>query len=72
MDVQPMTVSRAFSFERMLSVGQFAHVLGRTSKAIYDLRHRGSLPPAVHVGGKLYWFAEDVEAWLQEQKEVAG
>jgi predicted DNA-binding transcriptional regulator AlpA len=67
-----MTVSRAFSFEHMLNVEQFALVLGRTSKAIYDLRRRGSLPPAMHVAGKLYWFAEEIEAWMQEQKEVAG
>ena len=66
-----MSVTQAFSFEHMLNVEQFAAILGRTSKAIYDLRHRGSLPPAVHVGGKLYWFAVDIEAWMEEQKEVA-
>ncbi len=65
-----MSVTQAFSFEHMLNVEEFAAILGRTPKAIYDLRHRGSLPPAVHVGGKLYWFAEDIEAWMEEQKEV--
>jgi predicted DNA-binding transcriptional regulator AlpA len=70
MDVQPMTVSRAFSFEQMLNVEQFAAILGRTPKAIYDLRRRGSLPPAVHVGGKLYWSSKEIEAWMEDQREV--
>jgi predicted DNA-binding transcriptional regulator AlpA len=54
----------------LVGVDALAEVLDRTPKAIYDLKHRGVLPPAVRIGGRIYWFADDIEAWLQACKEV--
>jgi predicted DNA-binding transcriptional regulator AlpA len=28
------------------------------------------LPPPVRLGGSLYWLAEDIESWLQANREV--
>ena len=56
--------------DRLLSVSAIADVLGRSEKAVYDLKYRRVLPPAVRIGGRIYWIAEDIEAWLQACKEV--
>ena len=55
--------------DRLLSVSDIAEALGRSPQAIYDLRHRGVLPPALRIGARLYWLREDVEKWLQESRE---
>ena len=47
-------------------------MLHKTPRGVYNLKYRNVLPPAVRVGGRIYWFATDIEAWLQEHKEVAG
>jgi predicted DNA-binding transcriptional regulator AlpA len=66
-------VSRHFSFQDgLVSVVVLADVLGRSPKAVYDLKHRGLLPPAIRIGGRIYWLASDIEMWFEEQKEVAG
>jgi hypothetical protein len=45
-------VSRHFSFQDgLVSVVVLADVLGRSPKAVYDLKYRKVLPPAVRVGG---------------------
>jgi predicted DNA-binding transcriptional regulator AlpA len=56
----------------LISVETLAEILHKTPKAVHDLRYRKLLPPAVRVGGRIYWLAEDIEAWLQGQREVAG
>ena len=66
-----MSVARHLSFEgRLLDVHALAALLGRSPQAIYDLRHRGQLPSAVKIGGRIAWLVEDVEDWLQYSKEV--
>ena len=65
--------TRHFTFQDgLIGVPELADVLGTSRKAVYDLRHRRILPPAVRIGGRVYWLAEDIEAWVQGQKEVAG
>jgi predicted DNA-binding transcriptional regulator AlpA len=54
----------------LVSVTAIAEILGRSEKAIYDLKYRGVLPPPVRLGGSLYWLAEDIESWLQANREV--
>ena len=53
-----------------MGVDALAETIQRTPKAVYDLKYRGVLPPAVRIGGRFFWFAEDIEAWLQASKEV--
>jgi predicted DNA-binding transcriptional regulator AlpA len=66
-----MTATRRFTFQDgLIGVEALAVVLGRSPKAVYDLEYRKVLPPAVRVGGRIFWFATDIEAWLQEHKEV--
>jgi predicted DNA-binding transcriptional regulator AlpA len=65
--------ARHFSFQDgLIGVVAFADVLDTSPKAVYNLRYRGLLPPAVRIGGRIFWLAEDIAAWVQEQKEVAG
>ena len=65
--------TRHFAFQDgLLDVETLAEILHRTPKAVYDLKYRNVLPPAVRVGGRIFWLAEDIEAWVQEQKEVSG
>lgn len=65
-----MPEAQLLSFsDRLLSVSDIADVLGVSSKAVYDLRHRRVLPPALKIGGKVFWLAEDFESWLQSSRE---
>jgi predicted DNA-binding transcriptional regulator AlpA len=66
-----MTAARCFTFrEDLVGAEALAEFLQRSPKAICDLKYRGVLPPAIRIGGRIYWFATDIEAWLQENKEV--
>jgi predicted DNA-binding transcriptional regulator AlpA len=66
-----MTVTRRFTFQDgLIGVEALAAILGRSPKAVYDLKYRKMLPPAVRIGGRIYWISEDIEAWLQASKEV--
>lgn len=40
-----------------------------TPAGIYALRAKGSLPPAYRVGGRLLWDADEVAAWLSQQRD---
>ena len=65
--------ARHFTFQDgLIGVEALAEVLGGSRRAVYNLRYRRLLPPAVRIGGRIFWLAEDIEAWVQEQKEVAG
>ena len=65
--------TRHFAFQDgLISVETLAEVLHKTPKAVHDLRYRRLLPPAVRIGGRIFWLAEDIEAWVQERKEVTG
>jgi len=55
--------------EPLLDVADLARLLGTTPKAVYGLRHRGGLPPAIRVGRLVRWRHTDVELWLTEQTE---
>ncbi len=36
------------------------------------LRAKGVLPPAVKIGGSVRWVPEDVDAWIEAQRETEG
>ena len=62
-----------FSTE-LLDVKDLCRLLGLTEKGLYNRRYRdGALPPAIRLGSKsLRWRPEDVEAWLEENREEVG
>lgn len=53
----------------LLDVRQVADLLGVTPKAVYQLRHRSTLPPAIKWGNTLRWFRVDIESWLDQKRE---
>jgi predicted DNA-binding transcriptional regulator AlpA len=62
-----------FSLEdtpKLLDIDQVGEILGLTREAIYGRRRRDDFPPAIRVGNVLRWRIEDVEAWLDERREV--
>jgi predicted DNA-binding transcriptional regulator AlpA len=64
-----------FSFEGnspLLDIDEVGERLGLTREAIYARRHRDDFPPAILMGGVLRWRIEDVEAWLDERREVTS
>ena len=64
--------TRHFSFEgleQLLTIEDLARFLGVTTTAAYSLRHRGLLPPAVKWGNTIRFRREDLDAWLDEQRE---
>lgn len=55
---------------RLLDAGEVAAVLGLTGKrAVYNRRHRGTLPPAIKVGSSVRWRADTLDAWLDAQAD---
>ena len=66
-----MTAARFSTYrDRFVGVDALAEVIQRSPKAVYDLKYRGLLPPAVRIGARILWLTEDIEAWLQGCKEV--
>jgi predicted DNA-binding transcriptional regulator AlpA len=58
--------------ESLLTVEELAEWIGKTPKAIYDLRYRGdpgALPLSIEVGCSVRYDPTDVRKWLNEQKE---
>ena len=56
----------------LVSVAEFANSLGRPVRSIYDARYRGSdLPPAITIGGRLYFHQSDVDDWLDGKRAEA-
>jgi predicted DNA-binding transcriptional regulator AlpA len=58
--------------ESLLNVEELAEWIGKTPKAIYDLRYRGNpgaLPLSIEVGGSVRYDPADVREWLKGQKE---
>jgi predicted DNA-binding transcriptional regulator AlpA len=58
--------------ESLLTVEELAEWIGKTPKAIYDLRYRGdpgTLPLSIDVGGSVRYDPADVRGWLGRQKE---
>lgn len=59
------------SSTRLLDVADLAGHLHKTRQAIYMLRHKGELPPAIVIGRVLYWRQSDIDAWIESKVEVA-
>jgi predicted DNA-binding transcriptional regulator AlpA len=58
--------------ESLLTVEELAIWIGKTPKAIYDLRYRGepdALPLSIEVGGSVRYDPADVREWLNGQRE---
>lgn len=56
----------------LVSAEDFAHSLGRDVRSIYDARYRGGdLPPAITVGGRLYFAQADINEWIDGKRSEA-
>ena len=56
----------------LVPVAEFAASLGRSTRSIYDARYRGSdLPPAIAIGGRLYFYGTDIDDWIGQKREAA-
>ena len=53
----------------LLGAEEIAALLGLSVKAVYQLRHRGTLPPAVKWGNTIRWTRSDIEEWIEAQHE---
>lgn len=54
----------------LLTTADLARMLGISPMAVIRRRFRGTLPPAIKVGGTLRWDAEDIRAWLDANKSA--
>ena len=54
----------------LLNIDEVGELLGLTREAIYARRHRDDFPPAIRTENVLRWRVQDVEAWLDERREV--
>lgn len=55
----------------LLTVGDLAALLRTTPTAVRRMRERGTLPPVVKLGSRILWDASELEAWLEQQREVS-
>jgi predicted DNA-binding transcriptional regulator AlpA len=58
--------------ESLLTVEELADWIGKTPKAVYDLRYRGdpgALPLSIEVGGSVRYDPADVREWLDGQRQ---
>lgn len=55
--------------ERLLTARELGDLLGFSSSTIQDWFERGDLP-GFRVGGRLRFRASEVEAWLEERRNV--
>ena len=58
--------------ESLLTVDELAAWIGKTPKAVYDLRYRGVpgvLPLSIEVGGSIRYDPADVREWLDGQRD---
>jgi excisionase family DNA binding protein len=54
--------------DQLLTVADLARLFQVSKQAVYDMRYRGDLPPAVRIGRQnIRWRLADVEAWLESQ-----
>jgi len=54
----------------LLTTADLARMLGISPMAVIRRRYRGTLPPAIKVGGSLRWDAKDIQAWLDASKSA--
>jgi len=57
------------ALDRILNTEEFAAYLGISRTALYALKHKGALPPAIRVGASLRWTASSIEKWMNENTE---
>jgi predicted DNA-binding transcriptional regulator AlpA len=54
--------------DQLLTVADLARMFQVSKQAVYDMRYRGDLPPAVRIGRQnLRWRPTDIQAWLEAQ-----
>lgn len=57
--------------ETLLTVDQVADALQVPKQRLYAWRHEGRGPPAIPLEGRmLRWRAEDIESWLENQRDT--
>ena len=57
--------------EQLLDDAALGNLLGgKIAAAVRQMRHRDpkSLPPAIRVGGRIFYDPRDIEAWLNQMK----
>lgn len=62
---------KATVMEAHLDLSDMAARYRTSNQGIYALRHKGKLPPALRVGGRLLWSLDVVRAWEKERLESA-
>ena len=60
---------KEFTLDRILNSDEFATYLGITKGALYQLKHKGALPPAIRVGNTLRWKESTILAWMDQNTE---
>lgn len=53
----------------LLDITALSEWLGVAKPTLYAWRHRGEGPPAIVLNGRVRYRREDVEQWLEAQKE---
>ena len=64
--MQVTRFSRSGDGEQLLTTDDLASLLRLTVRAVYHLRHRGVLPPAIKFGNSLRWRRGDIDRWMAE------
>ena len=54
-----------------ITVDQLAEQLGITVNAVHSMRYRGNGPRAIRIGRRLRFLPEDIELWLEQNRETA-
>lgn len=54
----------------LLDTAGMADLLLTSKEAVHTMRHRGLLPPAFKVGGRVLWSKAEVYAWLEGQRDA--
>ena len=54
----------------LVSITELAEYLGVPVKTIYEWRQSGRGPACIHIGRHLKFALSDVQAWLDEQREL--
>lgn len=55
--------------QMLLSIAELAELCGVAEKTVYMWRYRGYGPPAISLNGRVRYRAEDVQTWLDAQRE---
>jgi predicted DNA-binding transcriptional regulator AlpA len=68
-EIAPFLVANGALKPRLLTVEQAAAYLGRTEKAIYNMKARGAFP-VVQGDGRITFDIQDPDQWIQNNKET--